>query len=110
MIHRRDPWIAVAAELGERDPHGLWVDLLEVTPQRLRDSFWILVGHESATEFGGGPRRNDRLGAGSLIAAPDPVDVEGGPRPITLGRGEARLAVQRLQAIGPFDLRLVKGH
>src|SRR5712691_12546044 len=110
MVDGRDPWIAVAAELGEADPHGLWVKLLDVAAQRLGDGLWILIGDEAAAELGGGPRRNDRLRAGALIAAPDPVDVEGRPRPVALGRCEARLAVQRPKAIGPLDLLLVKGH
>src|SRR3981081_2036248 len=99
MVDGCNPWIAVAAELGEADPHGLWLHLLDVAAQQLGDGLWILVGDEPAAEFGGGPGRDDRLRAGSLIAAPDAVDVESWSRPVALGRGEAPLALERAKDI-----------
>ena len=109
MIDRRDPWIALAAELGDGNLDRLWRDLLDVATQRFAYGLRILVGDEAAAELGGHPGRNDRLLARPLIAAPDSVDVECWPRPVTFDGSESRLAMQGPQAVGPFDRRLIKG-
>src|SRR5205814_10474197 len=83
VVDRRDPGITVTAELGEGHPHGLGPNPLDVVPERRRNRIGILGGHEPAADLGGGPGRNDRLGSGALVAAPDAVHVERGPCPPT---------------------------
>src|SRR5256886_2351616 len=110
MVDRRDPWIALAAELGDGDPDRLWRNLLDVAAQRLADGLRVLVGDEATAELGGDPGRNDRLLARPLIAAPDPVDVQRWPRPVAFGGSESRLALQGPQTVGPLYFRLIKGN
>src|SRR6202011_1643402 len=110
MVDRHDPWITIAAELGKPDPHRLRLNLIDVAAQSLGDGLRILVGDEAAADFGGGPGRDDRLGAGTLIAAPDPVDLQGRPPPVPLPRGERGLTLQRRKAIGLLERTLVEGH
>src|SRR5438132_12395441 len=92
MVDGRDPWIALAAELGDGDPDRLWRNLLDVAAQRLAHRLRLLVGAEAAAELGGDPGRNDRLLARPLIAAPDPVHFQLWPRPVRFGGGESDLA------------------
>src|SRR5206468_3020850 len=66
VVDGHDPRITVAAQLGEADAHGFGSDLVDVVAQRLEHRSWILVGHQPAADFGGRPRRDDRLGTGSL--------------------------------------------
>src|SRR5437879_4085115 len=44
MVDRRDPWIALAAELGDGDPDRLWRNLLDVAAQRLADVLRDVAG------------------------------------------------------------------
>ncbi len=58
----------------------------------------LLSGDKTEGEFGGGLRRDHRLGAGSAIAADDAVDLGGRPRPELLENAEALLACRLAQA------------
>src|SRR3990167_8679592 len=91
MVEGRDPGVAFAVQ-GELHPHALGGDLLDVLLDELGDLGRNLVGHQAGGELGGGFRADDGLGAFAGVAAVDAVDLERGPRPDALDRGEAFFA------------------
>ena len=51
-------------------------DGLQVSDELFRDAGAVLVGHQAHGKFGVGRRGQDRLGAGSGVAAPDAADIQ----------------------------------
>ena len=56
------------------------------------DVFRVLIGHETAGDFGGGPGGHDGLAAFALVAAGQAVDFKGGAGAALFGGGEAAFA------------------
>src|ERR1051326_8978605 len=83
---------------GDREPNGTRTNLLEMSGQESRDLLGLLVRHQSAGDLGAGPRGNNRLGSGSLVAAGDTVDLEGRSSPASFERREAPFARERRHA------------
>src|SRR2546421_11113405 len=55
MVDRRDPCIALAAELGDGDPDRLWRNLLDVAAQRLPYALRVLIADVATAVLGGDP-------------------------------------------------------
>jgi len=97
-----DADLAVQADdrgIGVRDARPLGAEHLdrdaseaagvEVAPKLGADVVGVLVGDEAEIDLGGGARRDDRLGALTLVAGSDPGDVRGGREVGTADIGHA---------------------
>ena len=84
--------------VGHRHVHRLGGEFLDRFRHLRDDLFRRLVGNQAHRDLRVRLGGDHRLGAVSLEAAPDPVDLERGPSPDALERRESRLAEQHFRA------------